>query len=358
MKSNRKMEKNMKIAVIIAVVAAVAIVALALIKFFSQEAMDAEKRGNTVGNVNNFGNVAEEDGALYYFNGGLMRWADGQAVQVADISGGWISVCDGWVYYADYEADSAVCRVRTDGSQRQVLAEQTAKYVSVAAGKVFYVVDEDTDAEENGIYCVNIDGTENRRISKYNASNLFYYGGRLYFTNQKDNKRIYSIDLNGDGAKVVTSTEASCMAIEDGWIYFGGDSGIYKIHPDGTGRKLLIATKASFINATQGRIYWTDYNILASSPTNSGIYSMDRNGGDVQQIYASSTFGVGLAGGSLYFNDMMDGFLLKRIDLSQAQAEPQRMDAGTYNPGAGTADEQPEESAAPPASATPAPAGE
>jgi len=133
--------------------------------------------GNSMGNILN-GGLCDVDGDWIYCNldGALykMRLDGKYKIKLADENAVYINVYDGWVYYYDqkyeeYETEKGIYKIRTDGTDKQLLAGiYDCMMVIVMDDLVYYtqcVYNEDEDIVD--LYSMELDGTQKKKVISY-----------------------------------------------------------------------------------------------------------------------------------------------------------------------------------------------
>lgn len=145
-----------------------------------------------------------ENAKLYSIN------LDGESRLKLTESGCWYPVSDGeWIYYSQWKNvgtskqddedvdknDKFLCRVKTDGSEKQVLHKVPCGDINVYDGRIYF-----TNWIENNIYSIKTDGSDVKKLSDTYGVYLNAAGGRLYFVEYDENKTpvLKNIPLEGE----------------------------------------------------------------------------------------------------------------------------------------------------------------
>lgn len=187
---------------------------------------------------------------------------DGATVE--ELPGGnlwWIDLEDGWLY-GSYKKRN-ICRVNV--ADREVdknvedLNEYNSYYIMVDNGWIYYCTN-DSRIDQNGVYKMKTDGTENTLLYSGVCSQLKLDGEWLYFYHDAH----YKMKLDGteleklsidDFAFIVSNGEifdykGSYASMMNEVIYYDGRDGIYKVNADGSGEtKILDGKDYSHIQA-------------------------------------------------------------------------------------------------------------
>ncbi|MCC8168595.1 MAG: DUF5050 domain-containing protein, partial [Clostridiales bacterium] len=90
------------------------------------------------------------------------------------------------------EGDVMYCLPIEGGDAVQLGSQEGAGYPIVYENKIYYAV---YGTEQDGIYVMNLDGSDNRMIYEDTTTQLNLYDGVLYYVNGDDETKICSIDL-------------------------------------------------------------------------------------------------------------------------------------------------------------------
>ncbi|SHH14536.1 Copper amine oxidase N-terminal domain-containing protein [Thermosyntropha lipolytica DSM 11003] len=225
--------------------------------------VQAEEKGNTSGNIINYGLAAREGD---------------------------------WIYYGSFEG---IKRMKANDPQSsQVIIEGLfmMSYINVINNCIYYTGD--------GIYKANADGTGITKLSSDNAGNLMVAGDWVYYINQEDGK-IYKMKTDGSSKIKLTDEECVGFAVDNGWIYYlvrpdtedyieGGF--LYKVRVDGTQRQRLnTGDICKEINVADGWIYY----INASDDK---IYRIGIDGKNKAKFLDIPCMSINISGSTLYYS--------------------------------------------------------
>ncbi len=144
------------------------------------------------------------------------------------ISNGGIAIKKGdWIYFIngampkhvnDALADSPrakIYRMKADGSERQPVTDKKAHNMFIYGDRIFYATPTKTQVN---IYCINLDGTGNKKITTVNSNDLVHYGEKGFAVSTEDIIRYFDYD-NLDKKEFETGT-VDDLAISESYIYF------------------------------------------------------------------------------------------------------------------------------------------
>ena len=129
----------------------------------------ANTRGNTVGNILNYGFVAQE-GDWFFFNtskneeGSLWKKnikTKKESVKISDEPGLFLNVVDGWIFYNNESDAWKLYKIRTDGTERTLLSDDDSQSINVVGDWIYYGCESD---DGYYIYKIRTDGTERQLV--------------------------------------------------------------------------------------------------------------------------------------------------------------------------------------------------
>jgi len=215
---------------------------------------------------------------------------------------------DDWLYYLlinnSFE-DRRLYRMRTDGSNNQLIAENCFQFV-ISDGYIFLT--ERISLNDTKIIRYNLDGTAREVLIENNARMLlpiFTENGYLYFTVTFGHpaygvRGIHRIKFDGTEHQTIVHLSGvgslGGFILNDGFIYYGYSTGvtdssksvfrIYKISADGTDNvKLLEYTPLDVSGFTifGNYIYYRNVNT---------VYRLPKNGGTLERVYNPLVFSL------------------------------------------------------------------
>ncbi|MDD4615252.1 MAG: DUF5050 domain-containing protein [Caldisericia bacterium] len=184
-----------------------------------------------------------EDG-LYYIGGyhsSILKLAFGkdQTTVICNDIVRDMSIVEDWIYFNTYHPESGIFRIRTDGTKKIKLTEDTGYCMNVTNDWVYYI-----DSEyKKKLYKMRVDGTERMKVCDDHISFINVVGDWIYYTNPEDSGRLYKMRTDGTDKMKITEDIARIFNVSDSWVYYrsGLDhKKLYKIRIDGTDRTKLM----------------------------------------------------------------------------------------------------------------------
>ena len=116
-------------------------------------------------------------------------------------------IVDGeWIYYASMYDDTSIYKMKTDGSEDQLVLEEDRISTLNLSGEWLYYAADNTDGETS-LYRVKVDGTDKQELYRnldnpyFNVEGIYIIGDWVYFIDKNDN--LYRITPEGAGAQMI-----------------------------------------------------------------------------------------------------------------------------------------------------------
>lgn len=307
------MKKSKKILLIILSIIVVAIVlAIVILK------LDLFKKdiiGNSIGNIREYGYVAEDDEYIYFMSPdedgnlkGIYRIGkDLKENPEMLIKGDWditgINVYEGNIYFVtlasglseDDVVDNKIHSMKIDGSNHTVINDNefhNNNYeIYVVKDKLYYI------GKDQCIYTMNLDGSKKTRLNDKESGFVGIDDKYIIYNVQKgtaeeSNIVTYIMNLDGTEAKEITGSRLYCVNIVNDEIYYlDMDRHIFKIKIGETESTMLSSTVAYNLNVSKDGIYYLRY----IGDEQQAIYKMDFNGENVEKLKTLETESTFLA---------------------------------------------------------------
>jgi hypothetical protein len=168
--------------------------------------------GNTMGNLLNFGIVANDSSSIYYttFTDTQVILAKksiitGEAQVVKELGfnmNSYINVVGDFIYYID-SADDAIYKMDINGEQNEKLCDIKARFLLVVNDTV-YALGGESDSFDGNLYVMNTNGSGIITLTSDDVSDMYYYNDEIYYTTYIDQKQLlYKIDLEGKNKELI-----------------------------------------------------------------------------------------------------------------------------------------------------------
>ena len=261
-----------------------------------------------------------------------------------------------WVYYSDSKNGYALYKMKTDGSNKQKLADGVVLGINVLGEWVYYC-DTNYYSSDVGLYKIRIDGTKKTKLNEKINYFVHVADGWIYTSNPFGDGRIYKCKLDGTETTVVCKDKCKDILVSGKWIYYNTreSTTVYKIRTDGTNKTTvdkitshelglfgdtLISTEShtyfkintngsgftkiykynvqkSYINVYNGWVYFLEFDFTGDKDT-SAFYKMKYDGSQKTKIldltYENhANFYICVVGDWLYFPNDDDNDYMYRI---------------------------------------------
>ena len=180
---------------------------------------------------------------LYYYNAGLFSKA------IKTITGTTISTL-----YSSIQGE----HLTTDG-----------EYIYYAVNNKYF------NTEENGIYRLNLDGSDEAptRLTADKATDLCYYNGYIYYSNATEDKHLYKIAASATESKgtCLWEEEVSYLLVDNGVLYFNSKDGMFggsaiRKYTISSGNCIKLTTDAGkYLTKIGSYIYYVNDDFLTSN---------------------------------------------------------------------------------------------
>lgn len=152
--------------------------------------------------------------------------------------------------------------------------------MSVAGDRIYYSGEL---SGIKGIYSIKTDGTDRLQLTDDSPYLISVADGWIYYNNEDDGYKLYAIRPNGSDRHKLSDDYALNINVADGRIYYqnGNEGKIYSINTDGSNRNLLSDDSTDWLVVGDNRIYYTI--------NGANIYSMNMDGSDKQLLMDSTS---------------------------------------------------------------------
>jgi hypothetical protein len=134
---------------------------------------------------------------------------------------------------------------------------------------------EDGDMYEDGLYRMRTDGTGKMKVLEKEGVYWPRFDDEwMYFTNTDDHGTLYKVRIDGTGKKTKLNDDeySYISAILDGWIYYYSNVTTYRVRTNGMDRQVLYDDRIEIIGLANGSIYFEDmYYLYKMRPDGTGI---------------------------------------------------------------------------------------
>lgn len=156
---------------------------------------------------------------------------------------------DGWIYYSDFNNEGYLCRMKADGSDKQILLEEKCEYINVMndylyfkgengfikrckldgselvnltekyVGEIF-VTSENIFYISDSIEKIDLDGSRHESLTKEgNYFNIDICGDYIFYTELSDNFKIYAVKKDGSQQYLVMENARAGVILGE-YLYY------------------------------------------------------------------------------------------------------------------------------------------
>ncbi len=243
--------------------------------------------GNTEGNINNYGMVAETDDYIYYVKDYQICRADkdlkNEIIVVdepANFGKDTVNVVEDWIFY---RRGKEINRVKTDGTGYEILFMGYSLHMQVVGNRIYFIsIDDDSK-----ICMIDVNGQNKQFLIDKDIEDMAVYSGRIYYSYKNEEGGFLEVmNMDGTGNQFLSNVITRNMIVDDEYIYYLDDVEeiLYRMNlKDKTKERLSNEQMLKFIK-DDSHIYYT-----LKAPDNSdwrfkGLYRMDADGSNVLAI--------------------------------------------------------------------------
>lgn len=265
--SGRHKEKPAHVLLQIGITAAgIILFILVLIRVCSSYKSSPSVRGNTTGNILEYGSILDCEAGIFYADNGIMRSDNKDASTAYEIyphPAMYLNYYDGWIYFCDTFEGYHLYRMRPDGTQTEELIDMHCEFVNILDGTLYFAVSDysgGSDKNTRGIYSASLSGENLTKLSEADAFRMTVYKDRIYYID-KDTSLLTAIKYNGQDKEIVYKNPCYTYAFYENTLYVAARDGIYSAKLRDSGYELVLPVKASSLIADRERLFYcyTDF---------------------------------------------------------------------------------------------------
>jgi hypothetical protein len=139
------------------------------------------------------------------------------------------------------------------------ISPDQARNLNVWKDWVYYI----NESDYSGIYRMRVDGSEPQIVLDQSVGNLIIYGNWMYFLNHNDNQRIYKAKVDGTELTKVSDSEGLfSFSLEGDWLVYASSQGqtMVKVRLDGSDEQVVTSHSSTYLSTDNGWIYYGDDN--------------------------------------------------------------------------------------------------
>lgn len=222
--------------------------------------------------------------------------SDATSQQISQDQARNLNVWKDWIYYINESDYSGIYRMRADGSEPQIVLDQSVGNLVIFGNWMYFLNHNDSQR----IYKAKVDGSELMKVSDSEGLFSFSLEGEWLVYASSQGQTMVKVKLDGSGEQIVTSFSSTYLTSDNGWIYYGDDNtrvALSRVRVDGSENQNLISHLASNVHIYQDHVYYFD-------GVEEEIMKMDVNGQNTTKISKKGDFGwIHVIDDKLYFYD-------------------------------------------------------
>lgn len=235
-----------------------------------------------------------------------------EQTKVYEDYGSSIAVNEGWIYYSGINDRGKLYKIRTDGSDKQLVLEGLVQNFLIEDDYLIYRMQEPADT----LYRMNLKDNSKLELGK-DVLSFCIVDNTIYYSSAASLGKVFKMNIDGTKVKEICSVEGPILYADNNYIYFAdinlrdkldniatknkfeeNRGKIYRMNLDGSSRKLIIPFEVDNFIITNGYFYYsTNYEDKAE------IYRMKAGSKKVEKIL-SNAYLMGASADWIYYMDM------------------------------------------------------
>lgn len=257
--------------------------------------------------ISNQENIIDPADERYLIEAILARFNELGNTQGNFNNGGGVAEKDGWIYYCTWGEDAGIFKMKSDGTGKIRLCRDGASDINVVGDWVFYI----NESDRSKIYKIGTDGTSRSPVSSFGGfGRLIIRGDWMYTFNTVGetmiSKQLSFNKMRTDGTSYTTLFKFESdwgntgPKLSGDWVYYIFENSLNRINTDnGAKEKLNVDANFDFVHMVQvegDSVYYNDYEVDKLMKVN-----VDGSNKTVLAEIDSQFFNV--VGGWVYFFD-------------------------------------------------------
>lgn len=216
------------IAIPVVIAATIAFVLMKITNYESPladvEQIDIENEfivGNTEGNINNYGLVAETDESIYYVKDCILYKSDKDLKnetmlvdEPINIGKDTINVVENWIFFRQ---GKEIRRIQTDGTNIETIYKGYSLHMQVLGNWIYFI----SLGDDSKICRIDVNGQNKQVMSDKNIDDMAIYNGKIYYSYENpDDKYLEVMNIDGSGKRFLSNLETRNMIVDEEYIYY------------------------------------------------------------------------------------------------------------------------------------------
>lgn len=180
--------------------------------------------GNTEGNINNYGLVAETAESIYYANDIKLYKSDKDlenetvlVVEPGNLGKDTINVVNDWIFYRQ---GKEIKRARTDGTNIDTIYRGYSLHMQVVGNWIYFI----SLGDDRKICRIDVNGQNKEFLRNEEVDDMAIYDGKIYYS-YKNQDDVYLEVINTDrtGLQRLANIKTRNMIVDEEYIYYLDD---------------------------------------------------------------------------------------------------------------------------------------
>lgn len=209
--------------------------------------------------------------------------------------GGYMVADSDYIYYTNSADSYKIYRMDHNMNNSEKICDTPAHYLNLYAGDLYFGGSSEND--NKGLYRLDLDTFSHEMLSSASIYEPKIVNGCIYYEDIKDDFSLWRYEIDsGRNDKLCEGIVFYCCIGENAIYYIDtwDDNKVYSIDLNGNGKKLLYDGKSCRELALQD-------GILYSSRKDGGIYAHDLSDGTIHKISDTNVKSMNVCGDSIYY---------------------------------------------------------
>lgn len=228
-----------------------------------------------------------------------------------------------WIYYSyfqDVKKDNGsslqgIYKINVKGTERLKITDVPATFLNPYKKYIYYI-----NISDRKIYRINQDGSNNKVISNNNVQSILVYGNYIYYRANEGGGTLYRMNLDGSDVKEITS-DALSYNIIGSYIYYSSKTSagyVYRIKADGTDKTKMCKIDGVLQYVKDDYIYYKQNTPSISSMFESGyLYRTKLDGSSTTKLSDIMAYSFFIDNSNeIYYIDSYPDSKLYKINLN------------------------------------------
>lgn len=180
--------------------------------------------GNTEGNINNYGLVAETAESIYYTNDTKIYKTDKDLKnemilidQPENLGKDTINVVEGWIFYRQ---GKEIRRARTDGTNIETIYRGYSLHMQVMGNWIYFI----SLGDDSKMCKIDVNGQNKEFLRSEGIDDMDVYDGKIYYSYEnQDGVYLEAINIDRTGLQRLANIKTRNMIVDEEYVYYLDD---------------------------------------------------------------------------------------------------------------------------------------